>query len=233
MKSLFLSRSEQESESTSEAGSGIEALTPVIGSLMLLLITLALAGTIAAVFNLSDDEAVFQTSMAKITLESCEGGLYVFGPEAERARLEENQIVLLHEGGSPLLLDTVSINIFGYGNSYHGLPGHEGKILKGNISIFYHDLSSRGKNPKYLARNGAVLENGLWEAGEKLILYGNDSSVGSIDSSVKVSVDGVNNTSDNYGFQTGSKIALKVIDREGKCVLSEQEAVVMHSDTDI
>ena len=70
MKSLFLSRSEQESESELEAGSGIEALTPIIGSLMLLLITLALAGTIAAVFSLSDDKAVFQTSMAKITLES-------------------------------------------------------------------------------------------------------------------------------------------------------------------
>ncbi len=233
MKSLFSSTSELEPESKSEANSGSEAFTPVIGSLMLLLITLALAGTIVAVFDLSDDKAVFQASMAKITLESCEGGLYGFGPEAERARLEENRIVLLHEGGSSLPIDFVSITIFGYGNSYQGLPGHEGKSLKGNISIFYLDLNSRGKNSEYLARNGVVLEDGLWGAGEKLILYGNDSSVGSIDSSVKVSVDGADNTSDNYGFQTGSKITLKVIDREGRCVLSEQEVVVIHPNTDI
>ena len=51
-----------------------------------------------------------------------------------------------------------------------------------------------------------------------------------IDSSVKVSVNGVGNTSDNYGFKAGSEITLKVIDNEGKNVLAEQTAVVKHSE---
>lgn len=37
-----------------------------------------------------------------------------------------------------------------------------------------------------MTRNSAVLEDGFWGVGEKLVLCGNDSSVEGIDSSVKV-----------------------------------------------
>ena len=211
--------------------SALEAYTPVVGSLLLLLITFALVGVVASsAFNFSGDDAGFRPHMARITLESCEGGLFGTGPMTERATLEENRIVLVHEGGSSLPFDSISVRISGYGNSYQGIPGHGGAYLKGNLSISYLNMLPGEKNPKYIARNSAVLKDGFWDAGEKLILCGQDSSVNSIDSSVKVSVNGVGNTSDNYGFKAGSEITLKVIDNEGKNVLAEQTAVVKHSE---
>jgi hypothetical protein len=87
-------------------------------------------------------------------------------------------------------------------------------------------MNTTGKNPDYEARNRAVLKDGFWSAGEKLVLCGQDSSVSRIDSSVKVNVNGIGNTSDNYGFKSGSEITLKVIDSKGKNVIAEQTAVV-------
>lgn len=207
--------------------SALEAYTPIISSILLLLITFALVGIIvSSVFNFSGGKAGFQPQMAKITLESCKGGLFNSGPEAEQATLEKNRIVLVHEGGSSLPLSSTSIRIAGYGNSYRGIPGHEGASAVGDLLISYLNIGETGKNPDYEVRNLAALEDGFWSAGEKLILCGQDSSVSSIDSSVKVNVNGVGNTSDNYGFKVGSEINLKVIDGEGKNIIAEQNAVV-------
>jgi flagellin-like protein len=211
--------------------SASEAYTPVIGILLLLLITFALVGVVASSYlSFSKSDANFQPYVARISLESCEGGLYGVGPMSERARFVENRIVLVHEGGSSLPLDSTSLKISGYGNSYRGIPGHGGTPLKGNLSIFYRDMGTRGKNRDYETKNRATLKNGFWDVGEKLVLCGQDSSVSSIDSSVKVSVDGVDNTSDNYGFKAGSEITLKVIDSKGENVLAEQTAVVKLAD---
>lgn len=204
-----------------------DAFTPVVGSILLLLITLALAGIIAStVFNFSGGEAGFMPQTARITLESCKGGLFGIGPMAERVALENNSIVLVHEGGSSLSLNSTSIRISGYGNSYKGIPGHGGGPISGNISVSYLNLGKEGKNPNYEIRNRAVLKDSFWSAGEKLVLCGQDSTVSRIDSSVKVSVNGVGNTSDNYGFKAGSEINLKVIDAEGKTIIAEKTAVV-------
>jgi len=184
---------------------------------------------VSSVFNFSGDEAGFQPLVARITLESCKGGLFGIGPMAERAALEKNRIVLVHEGGSSLPLDSTSIRISGYGNSYRGIPGHGGAPVIGNLSISYLNMNTTGKNPDYEARNRAVLKDGFWSAGEKLMLCGQDSSVSRIDSSVKVNVNGIGNTSDNFGFKAGSEITLKVIDDEGKNVIAEQTAVVKHA----
>lgn len=207
--------------------SALEAYTPIISSILLLLITFALVGIIvSSVFNFSGGKAGFQPQMAKITLESCKGGLFNSGPEAEQATLEKNRIVLVHEGGSSLPLNSTSIRIAGYGNSYRGIPGNGGVLAIGNLSISYLNIGKTGKNPEYEVRNRAVLKDGFWSAGEKLMLCGQDSPVSSIDSNVKVSVDGFGNTSDNYGFKVGSEINLKVIDSEGKNVIAEQTAIV-------
>ncbi len=207
--------------------SALEAFTPVIGSILLLLITFALVGiVVSSAFNLSGDKTTFQPKMARITLESCEGGLFGIGPMDERVTLEKNRIVLVHEGGSPLPLDSTSIRISGYGNSYRGIPGRGGDSIMGNLSISYLNISAAGKNPDYETINRAVLKDGFWSAGEKLILCGQDSPVSRIDSSVNVNVNGIGNTSDNYGFKADSEITLKVIDSEGKNVIAEQTAVV-------
>ncbi|MFA7035916.1 type IV pilin [Methanosarcina mazei] len=208
-----------------------EGLSPVIGSLLLLLITFILVGAIVSSVNLSGSRTNLQPPMAIITLESCEGGLYGVGPTDDRARCDENRIVLMHEGGDSLSLDSISIKIFGYGNSYQGIPGHEGSPLSGDLSVLYMDLSKEGKNSTcYVANNNATLEDGLWEVGERLVLCGQDSPKKTVKSSVIVSVDGNGNTSDNYGFKAGDKITLKIIDNKGRNVIAERKAIVKLAD---
>jgi flagellin-like protein len=202
-------------------------LSPVVGSLLLLLITFAFAGAVLSIVDLSGGRTN-QPPVAMITLESCEGGLYGVGPTAERVRLEENRVILMHEGGDSLSLDSISIRIFGYGNSYQGIPGHEGSSLCGNLSVLYMDLSPEGKNSTcYAANNNATLADGSWDVGERLVLCGQDSAVGTVKSSVKVSVDGDDNTSDNYGFKEGTEITLKIVDLRGRNVIAERKAIVL------
>jgi archaeal type IV pilus assembly protein PilA len=207
--------------------SAIDAYTPVVGSILLLLVTFILAGVVASsAFNLSGDKEGLQPLMARITLESCNGGFYGVGPMSERITFEKNKIIILHGGGDSLPLDSISIRISGYGNSYSGIPGTDGVMLIGNLSISYLSMSKAGKNPDFEARNHAVLKDGFWDTGEKLILCGQDSPVNRIESSVKVSVNGVANTSDNYGFKAGSEINVKVIDSHDKNIIAEQTTIV-------
>ncbi len=208
-----------------------EGLSPVVGSLLLLLLVFVLAGAIASSINLSGCRTNFQYPMARITLESCEGGLYGVGPSSERAQLEENQIILMHEGGDTLPLDSVSIRISGYGNSYQGIPGNGGNPLSGDLSVFYRDLGPGGKSSTcYVVHNSATLEDGLWDVGERLVLCGQDSAVGAVESSVKVGVDGNYDTSDNYGFKAGTEITLKVVDSKGRNVIAKRKAIVKLAD---
>lgn len=216
-KYLFLSESES------------EAVTPIVSSILMLLIVVILAGAIAiSLFNLEEEGENSQPLMAKISLESCEGGLFNNGPENEQASLKNNTIVLTHEGGSSLPIDRVSIKISGYGNSYKGIADGNGTKVLGSTEVVYQNLSPKGKNPKYESQNKETLKDNSWEVGEKLILHGNDSAIGSIVSSVKVSVNEDSNTSDNYGFKVGSEITLKVIDTKSRTIIAEQRAVVKH-----
>lgn len=206
-----------------------KAVTPVVGSLLMLLILVVLAGVVAiSFFNIAEEGGNLQPLVAKISLESCEGGLR-YAPKGESATFENNTITLIHEGGSPLPFDTTSIRISGYGNSYRPVFGQG--FLKGNISVLYLDLSSDGKNSKYYAvNNKATLEDNSWSVGERLVLCGQDSAVGTAKSSVKVNVDGDDNTSDNYGFKAGSEIIVKVIDTKSSSVVAEQRAFVKHAE---
>lgn len=205
-----------------------DAVTPIIGSLLMLMILVALAGVAAISFsNIANEGKSTQPLMAKISLESCEGGLYGVGPMAERAKLEENIIALVHNGGDSLPLDAISIRVSGYGNSYRPVFGQG--FLTGNISLLYLDLSSKGKNSTcYDLNNKATLEDDSWNVGERLVLCGQDSAIGATKSSVKVSVDGDSDTSDNYGFKVGSEIILRVIDTKSSNVIAEQRAIVKH-----
>lgn len=212
------------------SGSTSEAVTPVVGSLLMLLILVVLAGAVSSIiFNGVGEDANFQTPMAKITLESCEGGLR-YATNGENATFENNMMVLMHKGGTPLSLDTTCIKISGDGNAYQGDVADGGIIVKGSTEVIYQNLSPTGKNPKYKDRNKAVLEDDFWGVGEKLIICGNDSAVSSIDSSVKVSVNGDSNTSDNYGFKVGSEITVRVIDVKSSNVIAQQRAIVKHID---
>jgi len=205
-----------------------EAVAPITGSLLMLSILVILASTVAVTFYNTAGESTYPL-VAKISLESCEGGL----PNAvtgQNASFENNKIVLIHKGGRPLSLDAISIKIFGYGKSYRPAiePGTKG-FLTGNISLLYLDLSPHGKNSTcYSVNNKATLEDRLWNVGERLVLCGQDSAIGTTKSSVKVSVDGDSDTSDNYGFKVGSEIILKVIDTKSSNVIAEQKTFVKH-----
>lgn len=208
-----------------------EAVTPIIGFLLMLLILVVLASTIAiSFFNIAEEGKSSQPLMAKISLESCEGGLSISGLDSEQASFEKNKIVLVHEGGSPLPLDAISIKVSGDGNAYQGYVAKGGIILKGSTEVIYQNLNPTGKNPKYESQNKEVLKDNIWSVGEKLVLHGNDSSVSSIESSVKAGVNGDYNTSDNYGFKVGSEVTLKVIDTKRSNVISEQRVIVKHAE---
>lgn len=213
---------------SSETGS--DAVTPIIGSLLMLTVLVALASVAAISFsNIADEGKNTQPLMAKISLESCEGGLPNAG-NGQGATFENNKIMLINEGGNPLPLDAISIKISGYGKSYRPAiePGTKGYIT-GNISLLYLDLSSKGKNSTcYDLNNKATLEDDSWNVGERLVLCGQDSAIGATKSSVKVSVDGDSDTSDNYGFKVGSEIILRVIDTKSSNVIAEQRAIVKH-----
>ncbi len=208
--------------------SASEGFSPVVGSLLLLLITFVLAGVIISSLNLSGGRTNLQPPVANIDLEFCEGGLYGVGPVSKWATFKENQIVLMHVGGDSLPLDSISIRISGYGNSFQGnISNGSGKRIEGDVEVLYMDLSQKGKNPKYyVVNNNATLEDGSWDVGERLVLCGQDSAAGAIESSVKVSVDGDYNTFDNYGFKEGTEITLKIIDSKGRNVLAERKAIV-------
>jgi flagellin-like protein len=212
--------------------SASDGFSPVVGSLLLLLITFVLIGSVVSSLNPSGSGSNLQSPVANIDLESCEGGLYGVGSKSEWVTFQENQIVLMHEGGDSLSSDSVSIKISGYGNSFQGnISNGSGKRIEGDIEILYQDLSSKGKNSTcYVVNNKATLEDGSWDVGERLLLCGQDSAVGAVESSVKVSVNGNDNTSDNYGFKEGTEITLKIIDSKGKNVIAERKVIVKSPD---
>lgn len=206
-----------------------EAVTPIVGTLLMSLILFVLAGAVAiCFFNIAGESEISQPLMAKISLESCEGGIR-YTQKGENASFENNTIVLIHEGGSPLPFDAISIKISGDGNCFQGVFG-AGKQITGYVEVIYQNLSPTGKNRKYyVVNNEATLDDSSWNVGERLVLCGQDSATGSIKSSVKASVNGDYNTSDNYGFKVGSEITLKVIDVKSGTVIAEQRAIVKHA----
>jgi len=169
----------------------------------------------------------FQPSVVSIDIESCVGGLSNSGPSEEITQFKKNSIVLVHEGGSSLPLKSTSIKLQGYGNSFTGSIS-EGTAMhpKGDMLVFYHDLIPEKKNPIYEDRNEATLKDGYWDAGERLVLCGADSAIGTVDSSVKVVVGEVKDTKDNYGFKVGSEITVAVIDARARNLLAKRTVVV-------
>lgn len=209
-----------------------EGFSPVVGSILLLLITFLIVGAVISSLNLFGSMTSLQPPVANIDLESCEGGFYGVGPKSRWVTFEENQIVLMHEGGDSLSSDSISIRISGYGSSFKGnISNGTGKRIEGDMEVVYLDLSSKGKNSTcYAVNNNATLKDGTWDVGEKLVLCGQDSAVGTVKSSVKVSVGENSNTSDNYGFKDGTEITLKIIDNKGRNVIAERKAIVKLAD---
>ncbi|MCO5383048.1 MAG: hypothetical protein NHB15_14005 [Methanosarcina barkeri] len=74
--------------------SSSEGLSPVVGSLLLLLIVFVLVGVVASSINLSGCRTNFQYPLARITLESCEGGFTVLDQPRREPGLKKIRLSL-------------------------------------------------------------------------------------------------------------------------------------------
>lgn len=197
------------------------AVAPIFGAVLIVLLTFVLAvATVAAVYN--DDaverinSALTKTPAAVIEIEEVEN----YGPE-----YHDINIRLWHKSGDSLALDSTNIILSGYGSSYIGVVGSGGYTEYGDVTVKYTHLLYAGKVSKYESTN-SVLNDGLWSTGEQLILNGDDSILGTDASTVLVSVNGISNTSNNYGFKSGTTVTIKIFDKTTQRIIAEGTAVV-------
>ncbi len=199
---------------SSDISTNNTAISPVIGIVLLILLTVLLAGiTVSAVYGKDYSSSLQPAPMAVIEVESVVGGV------PDKVKYEANYIVLVHKGGEPLQTGSTKIIITGEGSSYTGVFG-SGKKRYGKLSVIYEDIEYGGKIPLYSKRN-VDLSDGVWSAGEKLVLNGYDSINGTSASSVLVSINGMSNTSNNYGLKQNSVITIKVFDRDTNKIIAE------------
>ena len=201
------------------------AVAPIFGAVLIVLLTFVLAvATVAAVYN--DDaverinSALTKTPTAVIEIENIEN----YGPE-----YHDINIKLWHKSGDSLALDSTIIIFSGNGSSFIGVVGVAGVSAwteKGDINVKYTNLAYGGKYPKYKTINSAVLDDNLWSTGEQLTLTGDDSINGTDASSVLVSVNGISNTSNNYGFKSDTTVTIKIFDKTTQRIIAEGTAVV-------
>jgi len=198
-------------------------ISPVMGVILMLFLTLLLAGiTVSSVYG--GNIALFsgKVPMASIELEYAVGGV------PNDVKYEENFLCLMHKGGDPLLTDSTRIVISGEGSGYEGVVP-SGTRHYGEVFISYDNLLFEGKKPVYASRN-ADISDGVWSAGETLVLNGHDSPDGSVSSSVHVAVNGMTNTSDNYGLKENKMVSIKIFDKHTQCIISEFECLVIQAE---
>lgn len=184
-----------------------DAVTPVLGVILMVLLTVVLAGAVAAtvVSNSSVSSLSSSTPVAMIEVEDAVGGV------PNTVQYKENYVTLEHRGGDSLNLDSTYIVLSGEGSSYVGKVGHGGFKAYGHVTAKYYDLTPEGSCITYLHNNPSI-DDGLWSVGEVLVLNGDDSINGTDASTVHVSVDGYSDTSNNYGFRDATTVNVKIFD---------------------
>ncbi|MGM0771705.1 MAG: type IV pilin [Halobacteriota archaeon] len=192
------------------------AVAPIIGALLLVMLTVLLGGLVAAAVM---DDNIFggissSTPMAVIEVKDAVGGV----PNA--VQYKENYVILEHKGGDPLDLDSTFVVLNGDGSSYVGKVGSGGFKVYGQVTVKYFDLTPDGTCVTYRSNNPCI-EDGFWSVGEVLVLNGDDSINGTDASTVLVSVGGYSDTSNNYGFREGAEITVKVFDSGTDRVIAE------------
>ncbi|WP_143072301.1 type IV pilin [Methanolobus profundi] len=199
-----------------------EAISPIIGVILMLLLTVLLAGiTVSAVYGDDMVSSLKEAPMASIEVEHVDGGLPKY---PTYVGYKKNFLYLDHMGGDPLPADSIRLIISGDGSSYSGVFG-SGTTLYGDLIITYDDLMFEGKIPKYASRN-PCLSDGVWSTGESLVLNGDDSINGTSASSVYVSINGITETSNNYGLEEDTWITVKIFDKDTQRIISESECYV-------
>jgi len=207
------------------------AVSPVLGAVLMIFLTFVLAvATVAAVYN--DDaverinNAFTKTPTAVIEIEGVVG---VIPNPPNPGGYDDNYIRLVHKSGDSLALDSTLIILSGEGSSHIGIVPNSTKV-EGNVIIRYVDLTTSGKTtsgkfPTYKKRNPSLDDN-LWSTGEQLILRGDDSIDGSDASTVLVSVNGITDTRNNYGFKSDTTVTIKIFDKTTQRIIAEGTAIV-------
>ncbi len=203
------------------------AVAPIFGAVLIVLLTFVLAvATVAAVYNDGAIEhinnALTKTPAAVIEIEGIVG--CVPNPP-QSGGYPDNYIRLVHKSGDPLILDSTFVILSGDGSSYVGIMFNGGYIAYGDVVVKYTDLTQNDKNVLFLQHNPA-LDDGAWSTGEHLTLWGKDSINGTDASSVLVSVNGISNTSNNYGFDTGTTVTIKIFDKTTQRIVAKGTAIV-------
>lgn len=200
------------------------ATSPVFGAVLIVLLTFVLAvATVAAVYNDGAVERISnsltKTPTAVIDTEIIEN----YG-----SSYRDIDIKIWHKGGDSLTLDSTFIMLSGKGTSQIGIFGFPGfKKESGDITVKYTNLAYNGKRQeKYIDTNTAALDDGLWSTGEQLLLNGEDSSSGINASTVLVAVNGISSDYDNYGFDIGTTVTVKIFDKTTQRIIAEGTAIV-------
>ena len=203
------------------------AVSSVLGAVLMVFLTFVLAAaTFAAIHdNSSIGHMLSKTSIVFIEIKYIVGGIQ---SEPSTIRFDQNYITLIHKGGDSLDTSSTNVILSGYGSGYVGAVGGGGgggHLEYGDVMVKYTNLAYDGKVPEYSSTNPA-LDGGLWSTGEKLILWGEDSINGTDASTVLVSVNGISNTSNNYGFKSGTIVTIKIVDKTTQRIIMEGREVV-------
>jgi len=195
-----------------------------LSSLLLILITVIMCGSIALNSGvLFTNSGLSFSEPAKIEIVQITAG----DRYNDTMRFQDNVIILKHAGGSPLPLDSTSVQILGTGNAYKGTPGSGGRLVYGDIEIHYENLSAGKKNICFGKNNAEMIKDGFWSTGELLILTGNDS-LNALTPGISVTVDGENGTSNNYGLSVGTDVEISVYQKNaaGKHLIFKKTAKI-------
>lgn len=218
-------------------GENKSAVSPVIGVILMVAITVIMASTIAASVFLFNPAA--KAPYAVIEIKEVKGGLRYDSPNVN---FNENWIILFHEGGDSLEINKTKILIRGYGETQNITTGTPGSLSRGDIIIDYTDLGFSGKlesrptwntEPYSFEYHGYEFHNyglndGYWSAGEKLILNGQDSISGNESSSIKVQINNIAKTSNNWRLSGGKNIDITIIDISSQQIIAKMSSIVKH-----
>ncbi len=187
-------------------GKSEEAVSPVIGVMSMLTLTVIMISIVAlSVLSFALPESAPQ---AKIVIVEARGGM------GGDDNLYENKIVLKHKGGDALFKNDTKIIITGRGCAYTGTM--EASCFLGNMRATYSDLA--GEN-YILGYDGEIVEGTSWDAGETITLYGSDG----IDTDHS---DKRNNVDYKWKLQAGSTVLVTIIDTPTNQVIAFSQATV-------
>ncbi len=222
-------------------------VSPLFGVVLLVGLTITMLLAIAvmtSVFTAWVPESLSQGSVgvvpqANIVVDEAKGGLLNDIPSVN---FNENWIILSYKTGSSLNIARTKIQIKGYGETQDRAHGTDGPSVQGNIVVEYTNLEYEGKleakpnqatdpySPEYHGYefHNPELSNGFWDAREKLILNGEDSKTPGEGegSTVKVYMEGIKKTNNNWRFKKGGQITITIMDAYTDNIISVVRTIV-------